>query len=462
MLLQPRKCLRKLGLWAAFYFGLVLYACNTPDDFGTEFSSEDWLHLKNTDTFVLRCLIANKDSLKTFNNLSTLVNYRSLERPFPLGAIDDPLFGKISAGFATQLSFVPQKDTSFLTRPIDSVVLYLRYDTTFFYGKWFEPMSVSVHLLDEPLQSNLTYYSSHIPKIGQKLGARHDFIPNARDSIKIKLGNDTVYTVLPPSLAIPLDTGAFMSILRSFHDSVFQRVTDFKMRFNGIALVAEKANGFVSLLPENISTSLKIYYRKQTAATQFEFNLSESQVKVPFYNTDKRAYPVEKYLNGQITCDSLLFVEPFTGCDARFVINYNPDWEKKFINHAVLEFYAASLPNDNTAIYSVPGNLQAFDYSTQVRASVEDVVFNLLSNQSGIAQLEKNFGGIPIKMNTGGNEYWQYKMNITRYFIGKVRKKEPIDLIISSLYKLESPARIVIHGNRHPSLRPKLHVKFSE
>ncbi|HEX5625601.1 MAG TPA: hypothetical protein VFX48_06280, partial [Saprospiraceae bacterium] len=55
-----------------------------------------------------------------------------------------------------------------------------------------------------------------------------------------------------------------------------------------------------------------------------------------------------------------------------------------------------------------------------------------------------------------------YKMNITRHFQKSLRAKKDMDLVISPLLKLESPARAFLKGRKTSDLRARLVLSYSE
>ena len=123
--------------------------------------------------------------------------------------MDDPIFGKVNAGFGTQLRIVATQNVRFLKVPVDSIVLSLRYDTSLFYGKYKEPMDFNIFPLSVPYDPSASYYSNHVLQYdaNKKLGEIKGYQVNKIDSIQ--------------QLRIPLDTFAFMSILRSFFLTMF-------------------------------------------------------------------------------------------------------------------------------------------------------------------------------------------------------------------------------------------------
>jgi hypothetical protein len=366
----------KLRHFNCLLFGTALlittWSCNDFDSFGSGFQDDDWIYAKGIDTFKFTSSIATSDSAITFKNLTTLGSTNFREVSFPLGIMDDPMFGKVSAGFGSQLRMIPTRNTKFLYNPVDSVVLSLRYDTSLFYGAFQEPMNISVHPLTEAYNVNTTYYSDHNLKYDQSilLGERRDHKASKKDSLTIK--EDTLEFKLYPQLRIQLDTGLFMSILRSYTDTVYQTLDSFTKVFNGVAIICTQGNGILSVLPEHNNSKITVYYKDTSdRQSKTEFNLGRLAVKTPVYKIDNGASVAGQCINGSISGDSLLCIQGFTGRDFRLDIPIDPAWNGKFINYAVLQFYVAELPGDNLSNYSPPGLLEIFDVSSGSRVAID-------------------------------------------------------------------------------------------
>ncbi len=453
------KLLNVVYLICGSLFLLLNWSCNDFDSFGSEFQDDDWIHAKGIDTFRFSSTIANPDSVITFKNLTTLGSTNFREVSFPLGSMDDPMFGKVSAGFGSQLRIIPTRNTKFLYRPVDSIVLSLRFDTSLFYGKYQEPMSFGIYPLTEAYNPSSTYYSDHPLKYDPTkiLGERNNFVASKTDSLTIT--EDTLQFKLYPQLRIQLDTAAFMSILRSYTDTVYQTLDSFSKVFNGIAILCNQGNGILSVLPEHSNSKITVYYKDSSIRqSKTEFNLGALAVKTPVYQINNSGTVAGQCIDGMISGDSLLCVQGFTGRDIRLDIPIDPNWNGKFINFAVLQFYVAELAGDNLSNYSPPGLLEIFDVSSGFRVAIDDVAFGLTS----LSNYTRIFGGVPVLKDVNGIKLYQYRMNITRHFQKSLKANKPMELVISPLFKLETPARALFFGQGHSQYPAKLILTYSE
>ncbi|MBK6545254.1 MAG: DUF4270 family protein [Saprospiraceae bacterium] len=451
----------KISLGFSLLIGslLIVSSCNDIDSFGSDILDSGWLQAKGVDTFNFDAGVAPYDSTITFKNFTTLGSVNFLDAAFPLGKMLDPVFGKVAAGFGTQLRIIPSKNTDFLSSSIDSIVVSLRFDTSLFYGKYAEKMNIAVYPLVDPYNVAATYYSNHklnydkTLKLGEVLNyeaSKKDSLPIIEDTFKLKLYSQ---------LRFQLDTAAFMKILRSYPDTVYYTVDSFSKIFNGIAFVCEQGNGILSVLPEHTDSKITIYYHN-TGATQSkrELFMSNLAVKTPFYEIDNTNSIAGDCINGTISSDSLLSIQGFEGRDIQLKIPYDNSWNNKFINFAVLQFYVAEQAGDDLVNFPLPTLLEIFDRSTGTRIAIDDVALGLNS----LNTYTRVFGGNPVKSEVDGKTVYLYKMNITRHFQNSLRAKKDMDLVISPLFKLETAARTIFFGQGNHNLRAKLILTYSE
>ncbi len=374
--------------------------------------------------------------------------------------MDDPLFGKVTAGFGSQLRIIASKNVDFLYSPIDSIVLSLRYDTSSFYGYNNVPTTVRVYPLTQAYSTTESYYSGYKPLFDPTtvLGELKDFIPNKKDSLEIK--EDTFALKLYPQLRFKMDTGAIMKIMRSFPDTVYFTSDSFSRSFNGIAIVSEQGNGMMSVLPQHADSKITIYYHysADTVQSKRELLMSTLAVKTPFYQIDNQMTIAADCLNGSILGDSLLCMQGFTGRDIRLKIPIDSAWKNKFINYAVLKLTVVDFPGDDQANFPLPKLLEIFDISSGSKVAIDDVALGL-STQSVYTRI---FGGNPVSTEQNGSKVYSYKMNITRHFQKSLKAGKDMDLIISPLFKLESCARVFFKGPKAHVNPAKLILTFSE
>ncbi|MBK7738120.1 MAG: DUF4270 family protein [Saprospiraceae bacterium] len=442
------------GVW------ILLTSCNEIDPFGSDLLNSAWIDAKGIDTFHIQAGPADPDSIISYRVMSTLGLSGFQDISFPLGVMNDPLFGKVEAGFGSQLRIIASKNLDFLTSTVDSVVISLRYDTSTFYGYNATPATVRVYPLSQPYSTSSTYYSNYLPGYDKSnvLGELKDFIPNKKDSLSIL--EDTFKLQLYPQLRFRLDSGAFMKILRSFADTIYFTTDSFSKSFNGIAVVCESGDGIMSVLPQHADSKITVYYHYSTDTVQSkrEFYMSSFAAKTPFYKIDNQATVAANCLNGSILGDSLLCMQGFTGRDIRLKIPYDSAWKGKFINYAVLHLTVDDQPGDDRTNFPLPKLLEVFDISSGTKVAIDDVALGLNTTTT----YTRIFGGNPISTVQDGKTVYSYKMNITRHFQKSLKAKKDLDLVISPLFKLESAGRLFFKGPGATQNPAKLILTYSE
>ncbi|HRI00565.1 MAG TPA: DUF4270 family protein [Saprospiraceae bacterium] len=441
----------KLGLLVSICSLIGFIRCNEPDTVGNELLQDEWIYAKGIDTFSHSLTYIQTDSIPSFTPPSNSL------KTFMVGHLDDPLFGSKDYAFAIQPRFVPVNPLDFLKRPIDSIVFSLRYDSLSFYGDRSKPMDIEVYQLEEFLDANKTYLMKDQVKISNnKLGEIKNVVANAKDSVSVTLNKIT--SKLLPQLRIPMDTGKFMSILRSFHDTTYNSADYFVKAFQGLAIVAKNAQSVIAFKPENVESKITLYYKGDTSQLAFDFVFSNLSVKVPIYTNSYQGARVESFING--TDQDFVFMDGAAGFDTRLKIPYNPALEGKFINFAVLELTVPKLPGDDSKLFPLCEYVILEDLTTGSKVPIP--ITDVLSGITNLAVLRSQFGGNPFLPQ--GSQFYKYKMNLSAHFISAFRSKKDIDLIITPLYKPESAARAMFYGSQYadPSLKSKLSITISE
>lgn len=438
---------------------LINFSCNEFDSFGSDLLDTGWLLAKGQEVYDFTVGPADPDSIVSFATLTTLGAVGFVNTAFPLGYMTDPIFGQSSAGLGTQLRFIPTKNLDFLDAPIDSIVLSLRFDTSLFYGKYVEPMRISVYGLEDPYDPKKIYYSNHILPVdkSRKYGELINYVVNKRDSLEIL--EDTIKKFLFPQLRINLDTALFMGIMRNYPDTVYFVSDSFSKLFHGLGIICEDGNGYLSVLPEHGDSKLTIYYKDTTRRqSKVELFMSNLAVKTPFYQRNTTGTIAEQCYSGTISGDSLLLIQGAAGRDVRLKMPYQNTWNGKFINYAILHFEVSDMPGVDLENYRLPDLLQIFDISSGTRIAIDDVIVAAGSQSS----YKRAFGGNPVIDSTSGQKVYKYKMNITRHFQKARLKNADMDLVISPFSKLESPARLVWHGRNLRATSARLELTYSE
>jgi hypothetical protein len=132
----------------------------------------DTLSIKTIDTVSIISYSVLQDSIRSDRTKTSI-----------LGSFIDPVFGKTTASFCTQVR-LSSEGVSFGINPVlDSVVLMLRYSSI--YGNADAFQNVRVYEMDEDLTIDTAYYSDRKVRYYNTILADYTFKPDLKDSITI-------------------------------------------------------------------------------------------------------------------------------------------------------------------------------------------------------------------------------------------------------------------------------------
>jgi hypothetical protein len=206
----------------------------------------DKLGVKSTDTTTVIAYSQIVDSVKTDETSVSL-----------LGSLLDPVFGKSTASFYTQLRLSKAAFDFGATPFPDSLILRLAYAGI--YGDTTAPMTIKVYELADELFVDSSYYSKNTLATNSTLLAQKTFTPNFTDSVAV------VGDKLPAHLRINLTslTSELASKLINVPDSTMASNTAFLEYFHGLYVTAEPANSGGSILYFDLMSVLSgmtLYY----------------------------------------------------------------------------------------------------------------------------------------------------------------------------------------------------------
>lgn len=445
----------KVSLFAFFVsLFLILNSCEKSNILGSDLISDEWIHAKGVDSFAIGIQSYQQDSL--------LIAYSVLPNAYFLGKMKDPVFGISECGFVSQLRFTPVKEVDFLSLPIDSIVLALRYELNGFYGDTALSHTVEVYELEDSLSRDQRFYQGFSAKFKPNvLGKLENFIPNRKDTVQVKLNN--VINYFNPQLRISLDTGVFMNRMRSMTDSSFASVDSFLKQFYGIGVISTKEAGMMSLLPISEQSRITIYYHEDTVQYEFVFNMGPFATKAPIIKLD-HDQRIKDYIANTVNGDSIAYIQGLTGPDMKLSVPYYSSWDTGFLNHAVLEFYVAVNDVQDTGFFSPIDLMYLQDLESGKPQDIRDfIIAKSISNQlTNIGDFVTVFGGSPRRVQINNETLYKYSFNITAHF-QKVRKeKKGLELLVTPLFKTETARRVKLYGNKHSKYPAKLKLIYSE
>lgn len=231
----------------------LLYAACNKEDHGVGLNIQppgDKLNVISTDTTTVIAYSQIVDSVKTDETSVSL-----------LGSLLDPVFGKTTASFYTQLR-LSLTAFSFGTNPVpDSLILTLKYKDH--YGDTNAVMTVSVYELAEQIQLDSLYFSHQSVAVKETLLGQKTFTPDFSSDVIV--GTDT----LDPHLRINLGTLSteLATRLLSAPADTMESSTSFLNYFYGLYVTAEPANSGGIIIYLDLLSSLSemtLYYHNDT------------------------------------------------------------------------------------------------------------------------------------------------------------------------------------------------------
>ena len=350
-----------------------------------------------------------------------------------VGNTNDPLFGKTNAKIDVQLqpssypySFPVGSDSLLL----DSVVMLLPYS-----GAWGDTSAAGLpalrvyeiahdkaflndtinpvyqvtdnfntlgELTNGPFQLNLN--SIHAPA--------HPFTEDSADVIRV-----------------PLSASFGNRLLKQFNaTNEYKNDTTFKTAFNGFQIAPEGGNSLLRVALSNAQLALYFNYQKRDSANKRDtvvryFTVTSKSAHLNEIDRDRSTGEVAGWLNKDPnrTNDSLIYLQTTPGIYASIKIPGLDTLSNYVIHRAELLIDQVPGAGDN---YFTPPNLFLGAYSvdsSRIYSLAPDVQFGSDGTVSNLV----SFGVIPFKQADGGNTFYRYSFNISRFVQGIVSKQNP-------------------------------------
>lgn len=302
---------------------------------------EGSLNLMKTDTFTLLTYSEFVDSVETDESAVNM-----------LGAYNDPVFGKVECGIATQLrlsSNDPQlKDSSTAVMVVDSVVLSFRYTSINYYAN-IQPMTFEVYKISDALvRDDQEYYTFDSPTTTGGNIIESSSATQTPDIISDQVvGTD----VLPAHLRLKLDPAFGMDLINASEAGDLENDDAFISYLPGIFITVDgsslaTAQGTVLyFVLENSVSNLTLYFHNaaDNVLKQYEFEFNSSGARYNDIKFDRTGTHVEAVLNDATNGEEAFYIQ---GSALRAVIefphimdfNYDSlgNWDPKIINKAEL------------------------------------------------------------------------------------------------------------------------------
>jgi hypothetical protein len=335
----PLKSLRLL-FFPSFPLLIVVLIClssckKEPTTLGLSIlPSTDTLMVKEIDTVTIVAHSLLQDSIRTDKTKTNI-----------LGSIVDPVFGKTTASFCTQVR-LSSEDVNFGINPVlDSLVLMLRYSSI--YGNPEASQNIRVYELNETLSVDSTYYSNHKIQYYNTLLADLTFRPDLKDSISI-FGKKVL-----PHLRINLSrqTDYFGNKILYAPNDVLQINKKFVEFINGLYIQASPANSDGSLISFNMSnalTKMVIYFHNEDStgkirdSLNYDFVINDLCARLNTFDHYQYADAIPEFKNQVLNHDTaegrnLLFLQGLAGVKIKLRLPYIKNFSSNLaINNASL------------------------------------------------------------------------------------------------------------------------------
>jgi hypothetical protein len=319
-----------------FIILISLYACKKdPYTLGLSIlPPTDTLSIKTVDTSTIVAYSVIQDSIRTDENKTNI-----------LGSIVDPVFGKTTASFCTQIRLSSEGVDFGIDPVLDSVVLMLRYSSI--YGNADALQNVKVYELNESITVDSTYYSNHKIRYYNTLLADYTFRPDLEDSVSI------YGTKVLPHLRINLSkqTNYFGNKILYAPEDILLKNAKFVNFINGLYLQSSAVNFDGSLISFNMSsplTKMVVYFHNQDTtgklrdSLNYDFLINELCSRINTFDHNNYVEASPEFKNQVLNHDTLqgkntLFLQGLSGVRIKFRLPFIKDFGDKFaLNTALL------------------------------------------------------------------------------------------------------------------------------
>lgn len=298
-----------------FMAALVLLfaaSCKKESDIGLDVQPDsDVIGLATTDTMTLLTYTIADDSARSDEQAIVQIGY-----------LNDPEFGKTTAGLFTQFS-VPNNLTSidFGTAPtLDSAFITLTYDADY-YGDTMSSQTFNVYQMTEDLYKDSAYYSNHKKSFYSAPVGSLNFTPAPRKPIN--RANDTV----PAYLRIPINTAWAQNIL---NQSPIADNAAFLNYVKGFYIAADSGSSSTGALlrfrPLDSLSRFTVYYHNTADTANFSFVVNSTTAYYNYfdhnYGSAGNTSLTNQLLNHGVNTSDYVFVQGAAGVQTKIEFPY--------------------------------------------------------------------------------------------------------------------------------------------
>jgi hypothetical protein len=419
--------------WYALFLPFLLQ-CTEPSIIGLDVQPvTDQINVKYVDSLQVNAYTLREDSVRSDRTLYYL-----------LGSINDNVFGKSTASFATQLNLPSSNITFPQDATVDSIVLSLVVKGYYGNDKHINPLQIRVYEVDDMLYPDSSYYSMQTLNKKSLIGAKN-CIPNLTDSVFVDNSK------LPPHVRIPLDNNLAKRFIEDAAGGSLANNATFTEYFKGILVEVIPASIGGSIYYFDIlSTASKVtlYYHTAEQSSSFSFLINDKCARFNMYTQDYTTANADfqSQLANQGQPSEKLYLQSRAGTkinisfpDIKNIIDPYP----VIINKAELVF-KVDAGDITSGIYPVPVRLTLVKYK-------EDGTYAFMADQASAS-----FGG---EYNSSKKEF---KFNISQH-IQSIIKEEAEDYGIALVVSGASTRgdRVVLHGMLSGENKPQLKLTYT-
>ena len=406
--------------------------------------TNDKMNVVHCDTISLVTYTKKEDSIRSDENYYNL-----------LGNSDDPVFGKNSASFYTQIR-LSSNNVNFGTNPVcDSMILSLAYSSV--YGDTFAKQTVKVYELAQDIYKDSIYYSNRdFLTTGTPLAIK-TFSPDIKDSVV--LGGDSSLKYAP-QLRISLNSLGQRFINASGSTSLSDN-TNFLKFFKGFYLTSTSASGEGSIINFNLlnpQSKVTLYYHNSKDTTSYKFGIDEYCARVNHFDHSKYQY-ADPYLRSEICGDTtkgkkVLYVQSMAGLKVRILYPYLKDLIKKgriAVNKADL-----IVDVDDSTYTNFPTNS---NYAPPAQLM-------LVEEQNGLIRyLADQYDGTAYYGGSYNSSKKEYHFNIARHIqqvLDGVKDNLGLYLVVWTSNRPNTPNRVILKGVKRKTGNVRLQITYTK
>jgi hypothetical protein len=411
---------------------ISITSCNQPSIIGLDVQPKnDLLNVAYWDTTTLVTKTIRVDSLRTDEDL--IYSGDAL-----IGKYIDPVFGNTTASLYTQLRLITNNPLFGTSPTIDSVVLSLVYDPTY-YGKINRvPQKVTVRQVSQDILIANSYFSNNTLTTNVSDLANYNFTPQPAQSVTI------LNELLEPQLRIPLDPSFGAAILNPINAPNLASNDAFHLFMKGLYITTENTTtlnstegNILHFKMGDAQSKVTLYYHNATDDS-LRYDLGLTSVARFSHFAHDYSSGIDLNLASQLSItppqqNDVAFIQGLAGVKTKIEMPYLMNWVKSgpvSINKAELvikvditstyqlDTFAAPLQlilfgvNDDGTEYLIPDYAEGANYFGGVyNSTTHEYRFNIARYIQQVLMGKRNNNGLHIVAPSGA-------LNANRVIIG--------------------------------------------